>query len=440
MNAPRAGPAPFGPSLFQGGRVALYAGDCLDVLDRLPENSVDSCVTDPPYHLAIGARASSGFMGQQWDGGDVAFRPETWAKVLRVLKPGAHLVAFAAPKNSHRMICAIEDAGFEVRDCLMWAFGTGFPKSHDVSKAIDRAAGAERRVTRVGQTKASEFAGKFDKACSSLRERRDIPVTDEAGEWTGWGTSLKPAYEPICLARKPISESSIAANVLRWGTGAINIDGCRVPGADEIPQFSRSMRGNKRSYDGGLANGSNRTGGTSSGRWPANVLHDGSEEVVAAFPDAPGQRSAVRGTEPSRPGYSGGFGGAPCHLPASDSGSAARFFYSSKADSQDRIGSRHPTVKPVDLIQYLVRLVTPRNGVVIDPFAGTGTTAEAASREGMRAILIEREAEYLADIARRMGLLLAGPDERVRERVKARGDTAVDAGPLFDRRPSEAGP
>lgn len=394
-----------GPETFLDGAVSLWPGDCLEILAGFDADSVDSCVTDPPYHLqsihkrfaakgrdetseryAAGpyGRTAKGFMGKQWDGGDIAFRKELWEQVFRVLKPGAHLVAFGGTRTYHRMTCAIEDAGFEVRDQIGWAFGQGFPKSHDAGN--------------------------------------------------GWGTALKPAWEPICLARKPLSEGTIAANVLRWGTGALNIDGCRVATADSTTRNRNTAFGlmhDGRPSQGGVAG----TSIDAEGRWPANVIHDGSEEVVGAFPDAPGQQYYVgpeHGDRPSR-GIYGDFGARPPNEPRGDSGSAARFFYTAKADANDRLGSKHPTVKPLDLMQYLVRLVTPAKGLVLDPFAGTGTTGEAAWREGFRAILIEREAEYQADIRRRMSLVLGGPIERrhasIKEKLKGKPE---DHGPLFD--------
>lgn len=411
---------------FLNGRVMLHAGDCLAVLPTLPENSVDSVCTDPPYELA--------FMNRAWDRTGIAFRPETWAAVLRVLKPGGHMVAFAAPKNAHRMVCAIEDAGFEIRDCLMWLFGSGFPKSLDVSKAIDKAAGTERKVIRARSYDLRNDGG-YSGGLNTTRPRSEsceitVPATDAARAWEGWGTALKPAYEPICLARKPLSEQTIAANVLCWGTGAINIGACRVAGE---PTGTRNNNVSLGSSSGGIygAAGGFTSEGSPFGRWPANVLHDGSEEVVPAFPET--SSGALNAGHKQGSGSFGSVGGDIIARDyGNDSGSAARFFYTAKADSDDRIGSKHPTVKPLDLMQYLVRLVTPPRGVVLDIFAGTGTTGEAAWREGFSAILIEREPEYLADIERRMKLCLAGPDERARESIKARlKDKPMDAGPLF---------
>lgn len=479
---------------FLDGRVTLHCGDCLEVLAALPPASVDAVVTDPPYHLAsivkrfggrnaaaalsngptgIYARASKGFMGKQWDGGDVAFRPETWAAVLRVLKPGGHLAAFNAPRNVHWMAVAIEEAGFELRDRLLefvavdaaaerflatlteaqqdaflrcleesgfggelaWVFGSGFPKSHDVSKAIDKIKGAvrerkeaQRRASESSAISASGFG------VDGWSPQVDEAVTDEARRWAGWGTALKPAYEPIVLARKPIEADSVAAQVLATGTGSINVGACLV-GTEEMP----ATRSSGEMVSGNVAMAGGNTGrvpaGTRPGRWPANVLHDGSADAVAGFPaEAGGGDGSARlahGIGGNGTALHGGGRGAMVGTFA-DSGSAARFFYAAKADAEDRLGSKHPTVKPVDLMQWLVRLVTPRGGLVLDPFAGTGTTAEAAVREGMRAVLIEREDEYQADIRRRMALVLAGPDERAREAIKARqAGKSADAGPLF---------
>jgi site-specific DNA-methyltransferase (adenine-specific) len=391
---------------FLNGKVTLHRGDCLEVLPTLEECSIDSCVTDPPYHLtsivkrfgnevprsnmhdkekqpenraAHYKRLSKGFMGKQWDGGDIAFRPELWAEVYRVLKPGAHLLAFSGTRTYHRMVCAIEDAGFEVRDQIGYCFGSGFPKSHNIGN--------------------------------------------------GWGTALKPAWEPIVLARKPLSESSIAANVLKHGTGAINVDGCRVEcAANDKGEWPIT----KRRHDDKTWTVQPVHTDQSKGRWPANLIHDGSEEVLERFPDVGG--GSATGYDWSE-GKSEGAVKLRANVIKSgvhfgDSGSAARFFYTAKADADDRLGSKHPTVKPLDLIQYLVRLVTPKGGTVLDPFAGTGTAGEAAYREGFKAVLVEREEEYQSDIVKRMGLCLSGPEERRRETIKHAGLTA-DAGPLF---------
>lgn len=405
-------------------------GDCVTVLRQLARAGtlVDSAVTDPPYHLAsivarlgatdaapiqsgvtgVYARGSAGFMGQQWDGGDVAFRPDTWRRVFDVMKPGAHLIAFAATKGYHRMACAIEDAGFEIRDMVPWLYGTGFPKSHN-----------------------------------------------QDGEWEGWGTGLKPAIEPVVLAQKPISETSIAANLARWGVGAINIDACRVPITDE--DYARNCSG-RRGHD------SNRSRemdfhmtagkGSDTGRWPANLCHDGSEEVLAAFA-AHGERGAIapvhtRSADKFRSTY-GAFAGNIDEEGSTfrgDSGTAARFFYSSKATQGERIfecrecGSHtvgkpscghddfrtHPTVKPISLMRWYVEMVTPPGGLVLDPFAGTGTTAAAASEAGFQSLSIEADENHVRDIALRLGLTL---EEVLRATVSARPVPKRDQQELF---------
>lgn len=394
---------------FLDGRVTLYPGNCLEVLASLPENSVHSAVMDPPYHLtsivdrcskegsaemkvAAYARASRGFMGKQWDGGDIAFQVATWEAVKRVLKPGGYILAFASTRGFGRMSVAIEDAGFIVHPLIAWVFGSGFPKA-----------------TRI---KADGYDG-----------------------WRYGGQALKPAIEPIFMGQKPFSEKTGTANVLTHGTGAINIDGCRIDGEiNESPTYA--YLGDNGVAMGAASERMRKNGGGAGsplGRWPANLIHDGSDEVLAAFPEAPGQQRASSDTDRSQGVVYGAIkvNGTQEYEPRDDGGSAARFFYSAKADADDRIGSKHPTVKPVDLMRYLVRLVTPPGGTVLDCFAGTGTTGEAAWREGFNAILIEREPEYQKDIAERMRLCLAGPDEKRREIIKRRGLADDDAGPLF---------
>jgi site-specific DNA-methyltransferase (adenine-specific) len=466
------------PTLFFDGRVTLHAGDCLAVVKTLPDNSIDACVCDPPYALvsigkrfgADGAapckpgatgvyqRASAGFMGKKWDTGETAFAVELWAEIWRVLKPGGHVVAFGGTRSYHRLACAIEDAGFEIRDQIGWCYGSGFPKSHDVSKAIDKALGAERAVVRLpalqarnqkatgGGRDGTEGAARPFIEAAQARGYHET-VSDEAVSWQGWGTALKPAWEPICLARKPLSEKTVAANALRWGTGAINVDGCRVEWASAAERSEVNARsgpnsrfvpegGERRIFSphvGRLRAVDDLT--HAKGRWPANVAHDGSAEVLAAFPDSDGAQGVVSGGEASETGQNGiysRFARIPSPPLRNDSGSAARFFYSAKADSDDRLGSKHPTVKPVALMQWLVRLVTPPGGTILDPFAGTGTTGEAAWREGFSAVLIEREPEYCADVGRRMALAIEGKETRKREAAKARNaDKPQDCGPLF---------
>jgi hypothetical protein len=324
------------------------------------------------------------------------------------MKPGAHLLAFSGTRTYHRMVCAIEDAGFEIRDQIAWLYGSGFPKSHDVSKGIDRMAGAEREV--VGTIKKTPSAGGANtnegwvRPWAEGKTTMDItaPATDAARQWQGFGSALKPALEPIVLARKPLT-GTIASNVLRWGTGALNIDGCRVDAPEGLTGGGKPTgKSNPCFMSKDDDPRTERSNGHALGRWPANLCHDGSEEVLEAFPESENGRFPGSQTT-GWVSHSSGYGLKP-ETNIGDSGSAARFFYSAKADATDRIGSKHPTVKPLDLMQYLCRLITPPGGTVLDMFAGTGTTGEAAWREGFNAILIEREEEYQADIARRMDL------------------------------------
>lgn len=439
---------------FLDGRVRLLAGDCRARIRDLAADSIDAVVTDPPYALvSIGkrfgkagaapakgdvyARAASGFMGQQWDTGEVAFDRLFWGEVWRVMKPGAHLVAFGGTRSYHRLAVAIEDAGFEIRDQLAWVYGSGFPKSHDVSKGIDKAAGAERRVIAQGKAVKRMIPGadQHRAGWEKTGERVFVPTeteaaTAEAAAWEGWGTALKPAWEPIVLARKPLA-GTVAETVLAHGTGALNIDACRVDAECKTGWGGKAAGGN--TWDAGNS-GLAKDGEPRpvAGRWPANIVHDGSAEVVAAFPDG-GKSSGGGGLKTSAglPGVKASGHVYDGDVGYGDSGSAARFFYSAKADADDRIGSKHPTVKPVDLMQWLCRLICPPGGTVLDPFAGTGTTGEAAWREGFSAVLIEREDAFRADIARRMELALAGPATRKAESRKARGTVSHDAGPLF---------
>ena len=387
---------------YEDDQTTIYNGDCREVLQTLPDDSVDAVVTDPPYGLS--------FMGKRWDY-DVP-GVEVWQQCLRVLKPGGHLLAFAGTRTQHRMAVNIEDAGFEIRDMIAWVYGSGFPKSLDVSKAIDKAAGAEREV--VGEYKATGTARNSKhigaKPHAAIGEYIanvekiyiTAPATESAKQWQGWGTALKPSLEPITVARKPLT-GTVAENVLQHGTGGLNVDGCRVG----------TETWTRKGGDGSTPYGSETTWNTSktpdidrtaTGRWPANLIHDGSDEVMELFPESNGQQGQVTGKEPSSKvnNVYGDFDGRPPTAPRGDSGSASRFFYCAKADASERRNSKHPTVKPVALMRYLVRLVCPAGGVVLDPFAGSGTTIEAARLEHCRAIGIEREAEYCADILERL--------------------------------------
>jgi DNA modification methylase/transcriptional regulator with XRE-family HTH domain len=493
----------------------LYHGNCLDQLKLLEDNSIDSIVTDPPYGLS--------FMGKKWDY-DVPSQ-EVWAECLRVLKPGGHLLAFAGTRTQHRMAVRIEDAGFEIRDMIAWVYGSGFPKSLDVSKAIDKANGKhERDLQPFGDyvkscrmakgwplkkldeamgtnTAASWWEGRksgiqppgieqykklktilgmddrFDELIDWLEAEREVvgqdtkarstsgasalptvggetvyqswnitaPATEAAKQWEGWGTALKPALEPITVARKPLV-GTVAANVLAHGTGGLNIDGCRVETEiggrplrevaalrDDVQYSGNSLAGR---VDGSLAS-SKAVGSTELGRWPANLIHDGSDEVVGLFPQTGPAKAAHRGTGKGKSNAYGVYGGESTVRGHDDNGgSAARFFYCAKASKRDRdeglegfeakataFGNQaqaelkrgnldhddgksgmnkvklrqniHPTVKPTDLMRYLCRLVTPPNGVVLDPFMGSGSTGKAAMLEGFQFIGIEREAEYI---------------------------------------------
>lgn len=373
--------------------VTLYLGDCREFIKSLPDNSVDAVPCDPPYEL--------NFMGKGWDDTGIANDVTFWREVFRVLKPGGHLAAFSASRTYHRMACAIEDAGFEIRDSLMWLYGTGFPKSQNVSAFIDKMAGAERPVVRYDRAHNGALGRMNDDAWQPRVGPTPItaPVTPAAIEFDGFGTALKPAFEPIVLARKPLSEPTVAANVLKWRTGALNIDGCRI----EAPEgkttggrgASKGPVGWQPSTGFDIADGL--------GRWPANVVTDGSDEVVGMFPSTHGAGHARKGK------FGGEYDATSYNLSGAremgrfgDSGNVARFFYSAKASKQDRNGSKHPTVKPIALMQWLARLITPPGGTVLDPFAGSGTTGAAAMLEGFKCILMEREAEYQQDIIRRI--------------------------------------
>jgi len=398
----------------------VLCGDSRALLAELANDSVDSCVTDPPYELTSGKRGGSGeaslnvnspagrsrigtggFMGARWDATGVAHDVEFWREVFRVLKPGAHLAAFGGTRTYHRMAVAIEDAGFDIRDQLAWVYGSGFPKSLDVSKAIGKAAGAER-----GRYPRAAFGGTFsdDGGTTYGTAISNEPATDAARQWQGWGTALKPAWEPICLARKPLAEGTVAANVLAHGTGAINVDACRVgsEGGTKAVDFVTKDDGRLERWDEGPSGKGGTSEALNLGRFPANLCHDGSEEVLAGFPSEAGGGFGTRGGG-RQSDY--GFGGTMQEVGFGDSGSAARFFYSAKAGKLDRLGSDHPTVKPVDLMRWLVRLVTPPGGTVLDPFAGSGSTGIAAHVEGFDAILMELRPEAVADIERRLAYI-----------------------------------
>jgi DNA modification methylase len=414
--------------------VRVFHGDCRDVLAALPDNSVDSVVTDPPYEL--------GFMGKKWDSSGIAYDVTVWKECLRVLKPGGHLLAFGGSRTWHRLAVAVEDAGFEIRDNIAWIYGSGFPKSLDVSKAIDKRAGAEREVVGAGQYDSRrprpvsetniEGAEYGFGAGHSLTD----PATPEAKAWEGWGTALKPAHEPIVVGRKPLT-GTVAENVLEWGVGGLNIDGSRIS-AENRPY--RVKTGEKWAGSNMDSAGSRAVGVTSEGRWPANVIFD---EVTAGLLDE------QSGVTVSKPTESGGYLGNSLAVGGSrvkaygsthnDSGGASRFFYVAKASKRDRnegleelnavsagemvervegsagmnspragagrtSGAQnfHPTVKPTALMRYLVKLVTPPGGVVLDPFTGSGSTGKAAILEGFDFVGVELTEDYLPIIEGRL--------------------------------------
>ena len=437
---------------YESNGVSLYLGDCREIMPTL--DLVHAIICDPPYEL--------GFMGKSWDKSGIANDVKMWAECLRVLKPGAHLLSFGGSRTYHRMACAIEDAGFEIRDQIMWIYGSGFPKSLDVSKAIDKAA---RGVPQGGADPTSPNHGKFKGGCSEenpsgrgfgagpgqfMKDGRKIigvsnrgsgaspqkldnhekgdtgigildgsgktfyitePATEAAKQWNGWGTVLKPAHEPVCVARKPL-EGTVAANVLKYGTGALNIDGCRVEYDSAADRASATPQGKCTAKSGALAGGTQHDGKRDEfdrpeqkGRWPANVIHDGSEEVLNTFAGYGDKSSPWIGNDKPH-GAKGGrmFGGSEQNIDVKseykDSGSAARFFYTAKADRDERgEGNTHPTVKPLDLMRYLCKLLCPPSGgILLDPFMGSGSTIIAGRRFYQHCIGIELEEKY-AEIA-----------------------------------------
>ena len=418
--------------------VQLYLGDCLEVMKSMPENSVDTCITDPPYEL--------GFMGKKWDSSGIAFQPDTWAEVYRLLKPGAILLAFGGTRTYHRMVCAIEDAGFEIRDMVEWVYGSGFPKSYDIGKGIDKQAGVEREV--IGKqfniaNKGNDNTGRYNWNTEGQARKESIditaPATPAAQLWDGWGTALKPAHEPIVVAMKPI-DGNFVNNALTWGVAGYWIDGGRVK-TDEAAYFVTDKE--PTNADGQVYGWAKyealhkRGGGNSQGRFPANFIHDGSDEVLEGFPETHPAGNKV--PSPADKGIFGVGRTAFRDTYGDDGRSASRFFYCAKASRSERNAGLegmperewrgqmpkndpdfirsdgavrtknlprqnfHTTVKPLALMRYLVRLTkTPTGGVVLDPFMGSGTTGCACALEGRDFIGIEREADYLEIAERRI--------------------------------------
>ena len=429
----------------------ILLGNNLDILPTLPDNSVDSIVTDPPYEL--------GFMGKKWDSSGIAYSVELWQQCLRVLKPGGHLLSFGGTRTWHRVAVGIEDAGFEIRDSMAWLYGSGFPKSLDVAKAIDKQSGYQgevvgTEVVDVGMQGGSMHAGRGTK----LQEREIKELSLEAQQWQGWGTALKPAFEPIVVARKPI-EGTVANNVLKWGTGGLNIDGSRI-GTEQRNNPSAS----NKDREAWRMNTSETGGRAVQGRWPANIILDPytaellDEQSGQSKGSGPGTHCSKRDELGNCVGHDNAgrsTNGQTFHSNNTqnqpDSGGASRFFYVAKASKRDRnegldeldesvtgsydgnitntnrkIGANpdkpnqpaknfHPTVKPTTLMEYLIKLVTPPGGVVLDPFTGSGSTGKAAILQGFDFIGIEMTEEYLPIIEGRLKHAEALVAERIKE-------------------------
>ena len=448
----------------------LHNGDCLNILKMMIEDEVfvDSIVTDPPYEL--------GFMGRSWDSTGIAFQKETWELCFKVLKPGGHLLAFSGSRTYHRMAVAIEDAGFEIRDQVMWLYGSGFPKSMNIGKTLDKKLGNERESLGTKIKKAGDMrSGNYDKGGDY--DDIELEITKGNSEWEGWGTALKPAHEPLVLARKPLSEKSVVDNVLKHRTGGINIDECRVEGndakyPDTNPDFRDQGRQSKENMgidklsfgqtenvkrkkvvrksrdengvwtndnSGMKAEGSEYADADPRGRFPSNVMHDGSDVVKDIFPNTKSSNVSRERKAGTEFGQSSGWnkhnnvdsGLMPAY---GDDGSASRYFYCAKTSKAERNqgldnlptkkassmpGRRnpddmkdskidndvtgrfvtqkkniHPTVKPIKLMKYLCRLITPKGGTVLDPFMGSGSTGMAAKEENFEFVGIEKEEEY----------------------------------------------
>lgn len=464
--------------------MTIHVGCCLELMGTLAECSVDSVVTDPPYGL--------GFMGKEWDHGVPGV--QFWVEALRVAKPGAYLLAFGGTRTFHRLMCAIEDAGWEIRDTVMWVYGSGFPKSLDVSKAIDKQGGGEgmpenarkafatelrekRELAGVSRTELASWFPQYSEVTKNW-ERQDVgfrvprepdyqvlvdrlgvseswrlrvqaedkrrlvaenlqdrrgdetviglghsgkeweSTTEAAKLWSGWGTALKPAWEPIIVARKPLI-GTVAKNVQEYGAGGLNIDGCRVPTGDVLTGSGSAplKHGGENSrpfHENAVARGCNQS---PLGRFPANLIHDGSDEVLAVFPQRVGM-SGGGATDNRKTGNETipDFNRKPSSpFIRGDDGSAARFFYCAKASKSDRtmngqVDNKHPTVKPNSLMRYLCRLVTPPNGLVLDPFCGSGSTGVAAVQEGFRFIGIEKDEDSAATARERLALAIKADD------------------------------
>jgi len=378
--------------------ITIYNGDCLEVLKHLEDESIHALISDPPYEL--------GFMGKKWDSTGIANNVELWRDCLRVLKPGAHLLAFSGTRTYHRMAVAIEDAGFDVRDMLEWIYASGFPKSLNIGKAVDKLQGNEREVVREYETHDIRNAGLMDKKGSMT-----VSETKGNSEWEGFGTALKPAHEPICMARKPLEGKTIVENVLKHGTGGIDIDGCRIPTLDTMKE--QKAKGS----NGGEAYGNYNLDATytpsEQGRFPANIictddaLNDG---VMTKSTASKGHHRKGNVVGDNRTSVAAGhFGDGACveGSKISDSGSKSRYFdidvwaekhgllQFPKASKKERgDGNIHATVKPIQIMAWLIRLVSRDSDLILDPFLGSGTTLVAAKKLGRKAIGIELSEEY----------------------------------------------
>ena len=416
----------------------LLLGDCLDKLKELDDNSVDSIVTDPPYGLA--------FMGKHWDY-DVPSQ-QIWEECMRVLKPGGHLLSFAGSRTYHRMAVRIEDAGFEIRDQIMWVYGSGFPKSRNIGKDIEKIkVGGIKNLKQVGtkqgikvETGTSGYSYSKEyvagKSMGGKQISGDIPVYEITNEWGGWGTALKPAHEPIVMARKPLSEKTVGNNVLEWGTGGINIDECRIGTDEELGRFQVDGNGPLSPKHGfnnnSMSKGDKFIEGNPNGRFPANILFD--EEAGKLLDEQTGvltsgfmKAGTTRKMSESNVNTYGHYDSDTSYRDTyGDSGGASRFFYCPKTSKSDRSeGNNHPTVKPTDLMAYLIRLVTPKGGIVLDPFMGSGSTGKAAVREGMEFIGIERENEYFEIAKSRIEYEINKPTSKPSKTKKAEVEPEV---------------
>jgi DNA modification methylase len=398
----------------------IINGNNIEELKKFDDNYFDSIVTDPPYEI--------GFMNKSWDASGIANNPEMWSECLRVLKPGGYLLSFSATRTYHRMAVAIEDSGFEIRDMIEWVYGSGFPKSLNIGKAVDKLQGNEREITGKSENGIAGGSGEFTQGNpKSAGFKAEFEITKGTSEWEGWGTALKPAHEPICMARKPLAEKTVAENVLKYGTGGINIDESRVGTTTVSNGGKPNTENNRIGAIKGYTQGTERQE-HNYGRFPANLIHDNSEEVRECFPETKSGKAVVgtgKGYAENASGIASTGIIASCFA---DSGNASRFFksiiYQAKASKSERnkgcegleekvrvrqglagehkdtvSSNSHPTVKPVALMEYLIKMVTPTNGIVLDPFMGSGSTGVACVLNDFEFVGIDLDKDY-CEIAR----------------------------------------